>query len=146
MGTVNINDVRKSVVSALKLNFPAIKRSAEEIKQGFNEPRFFIKLLSVPHDQELGLRYKRSHSFDIHYFPASATGANEEMHDIAESLHSCLEYITVNGCQCQGKKISHEIIDGVLHFFVSYVLRLRKETTEDFMMQTITQKEEIKDE
>jgi len=114
--SVTINDVRTGIITALKQQFPAMKIYGEEIKQGFTEPCFFVKLLSGDHNREVDRRYLRAHSFDIHYFGAS----NQDMYDVAESLYATLEYINVTGSLFRGKKMRHEIINGALHFFVDF--------------------------
>ncbi|MED4377983.1 hypothetical protein P9274_20205 [Schinkia azotoformans] len=123
-----VNQIRESIISTLDSNFHTTKIYGEEIAQGFQEPCFFVKLLSVAHDRELGRRYKRYHSFDIHYF-SDADYKNENMNDIAEKLYQTMEYIESNGRLYSGRKMKHEIVDGVLHFFVDYDFSLYKEKT-----------------
>src|SRR5690625_3611513 len=116
---ITINDVRYAVNAKLDEQFPNIPIRGEEIKQGLIEPCFFVKLFPVAQDREVDKRYRRYHSFDIHYFPATLY-ANDEMHEVAEQLYDCMEYIeTVSGL-IRGRNIRHEIIDSVLHFFVQY--------------------------
>lgn len=144
MGEITINNVRDAVVTVLGEQFPDIEIYGEEIKQGFTEPCFFVKLFPVAQDREFGRRYKRYHAFDIHYFPESETDANEEMHDMAEQLYACLEYIQVNSSLCRGHGMKHEIVDGVLHFFVNYDFHVLKPVPEVPAMQSLEQEGLVK--
>jgi hypothetical protein len=140
---VTINDVVQSIIAALKQHFPNIKRYGEEIKEGFQAPCFFIKVFPVSHTREQGRRYLRSHSVDIHYFPATAY-ANNEMHDMAEKLYEAMEYVAVNGQICRATEMNHEIIDGVLHFYAQYNFHMMREAEEEPVMQDLTQEGYVK--
>jgi len=124
MTVVTINDIRTAVFHQLAERFPDIKRYGEEIRQGFEEPCFFVKLLNASQTQELNTRYMRTHSFDIHYFPQD--NSNEEAHDMAEKLYDVMELIEYDGVLYQGREMNHEIVDGVLHFFVDYNFRVKR--------------------
>lgn len=126
------------MITALATHFPNVEVYGEEIKQGLEEPCFFVKLFPVVQDREVGSRYKRYHSFDIHYFPQSET--NEEMFEIAERLMEQLEYIPIGTGLCRGTKMEHEIISGVLHFKVDYDIHVRREKKTEPYMQTLKQK------
>ena len=41
---------------------------------------------------------------------------------MAERMYECLEYVTIDGDSkpIKGIKMKHEVVDGVLHFFVNY--------------------------
>lgn len=142
MSVVTINDVRNAVINQLAEQFPHIERYGEEIRQGFKEPCFFVKLLNASQTQELNTRYMRTHSFDIHYFPQN--NSNEEAHDMAEKLYDALELIEYAGVLYQGREMNHEIVDGVLHFFVDYAFRVRREIPEPPKMELMEQEGWIK--
>lgn len=142
MPVVEINDIRTAVLRRLGERFPDIKLYGEEIRQGFEEPCFFVKLLNASQTQELNIRYMRTHSFDIHYFPRD--NANEEAHDMAEKLYDALEWIEYNGVQYQGTGMNHEIVDGVLHFFVDYAFRVRRVVPEQPIMGLMEQEGYLK--
>lgn len=139
---ITINLVRDSVISALDQNFPEVPIYGEEIKQGFNEPCFFVKLFPVSQDQLLGRRYQRKHSFDIHYF----AGSNEELHDMAEQLYDKMELVPIlsTGGHMRGTQMRHEITDRVLHFFVDYNFHVFREVEPDPVMQTMEQEGHIR--
>lgn len=139
-GIATVNDVRMAVVSALNEHFPDIDIYGEEIKQGLEEPCFFVKLFPVSQDREFNRRYTRSHSFDIHFFAK----INRELHEVAEQLYDCMEYITINGSKIRGKGMRHEIIDGVLHFFIDFDFHVLRKKQSDPKMQTLEQEEYLK--
>lgn len=142
MTMVTINDIRTAVFHRLSERFPDIRRYGEEIRQGFEEPCFFVKLLSASQTQELNIRYRRTHSFDIHYFPQD--NSNEEAHDMAEKLYDALELIEYDGVQYRGTGMNHEIVGGVLHFFVDYAFRVRRMVPEQPIMGSMEQEGWIK--
>lgn len=142
MTIVTINDIRTAVFHQLAERFPDIKRYGEEIRQGFEEPCFFVKLLTAGQTQELGARYMRTHSFDIHYFPED--NSNSEAHDIAERLYDALEVIAYNGVQYRGINMNHEVVDGVLHFFVDYDFHVRRVVPDEPKMGDIEQEGYLK--
>ncbi|EHQ92143.1 phage tail terminator family protein [Desulfosporosinus youngiae] len=135
MGIITVNLIRNSIISVLDQHFPGTKTYGEEIKQGFKKPCFFVKLFPVSQDQLLGRRYQRSHSFDIHYF----AGSNEELHDMAEQLYDKMELISLDDGLIRGTGMRHEVVDGVLHFFVNYNFHVSKEAVPDPLMQTMEQ-------
>lgn len=126
---ITVNDVRRAVMSELAARFPDTRVYGEKSAQGFVAPAFFVFMFPVYHTQELGRRYLRRHSFDVHYFPAGDY-ENDEMHDVAEQLYDVLEIINANGKPIRGTAMRHEIVDGVLHFFVDYSFHVRRELPE----------------
>ena len=95
----------------------------EELEQGLEEPCFFIFCLNPSSDLFLGKRYFRTNPFCIQYFPESS-GKQRECNGVAERMYDCLEYVTMDGDSepIRGTKMKHEVVDGVLHFFVNYNL------------------------
>ncbi|NEZ43311.1 hypothetical protein GQA12_17385 [Paenibacillus alvei] len=144
MTMVTVNDVRSGVISALNRIYPDMDIYGEEIKQGLEEPCFFVKLFPFSQDREFGRRYKRFHSFDIHYFPRSETDANEEMFEVAEKLLDHMEYIEVAGSICRGTNMEHEIVDGILHFKIDYDFHVLRRKKDEPAMKTLDQKGLIK--
>lgn len=92
---------------------------SEEIKQGFQEPCFFILPLNLYQKQIVGQRYFKGNFFDIHYLP-KRENSNADIYYTAEILFQALEYITVESDNLRGTNMHYEKIDGVLHFFVEY--------------------------
>ena len=96
----------------------------DNVTQGLKEPCFFIAILKPEVTPLIGTRSIRNNSFNIQYFPKES---NTEMLDVAEKLINSLEFITLlNGDILHGTGVSYEIIDNVLHFFISYNLTMIK--------------------
>lgn len=135
--------IRKGLITKLSNIFPNIKIYGEAIEQCFKEPCFFVLQLSLQHTKELNRRYHRAYPFDVHYFPSSAY-PNDECHKVADKLYDQLEYIEVEGNLYRGTGMNHEVIDGVLHFFVDYNFHLFRKAPETVKMQTMTQEGYLK--
>ncbi|WP_410769583.1 DUF6838 family protein [Fontibacillus sp. BL9] len=114
---ITINNIRSGVILALSNLFPTMDIYGEEIKQGFEAPCFFVKLLTHAQDQELNRRYRRSYSFDIHFFPENED-YNGKAHEMAEKLYDALRRVNIGGAWYKGTGMNHEIIDAVLHFYM----------------------------
>ncbi|WP_125153101.1 phage tail terminator family protein [Clostridium rectalis] len=121
----SINDLKIGINQALDEEFPNITIYNEKIEQDFEEPCFFIKVLSSAQDKELDIRYKKNILFDIHYF-SDKEDINSDCLDMADRLYDVLEYVQVNDNLYRSTDMTHEVIDGVLHFmlrFNYYVLK-----------------------
>lgn len=114
-----------------------------EIKQGLQLPCFLIVCTTGNQEQEIGPAYTRGQAFDIHYFPQSCN-ITQEVNSVVETLSLGLEYITVDNSLVRGAKLRHEVIDGVLHFFVNYDIRVRKVIEPDPFMEELEIIEEVK--
>lgn len=125
----NINDLKIGINQALDKEFPNITIYGEEIKQDFEEPCFFIKILASAQDKELGRRYKKNTSFDIHYF-SDKEDINTDCLDMADKLYEVLEYVKVNNSLYRASNMKHEVIDGVLHFFLQFNYKVVKQMEE----------------
>jgi len=136
---ITVNDVINGVSQALADRFPGMPRYGEEIKQGLRAPCFFIKLFPGAQIREVGRRYLRTHAFDVHYFPDPSKDQNEDAHDMAEHLYALLEYLPVGSGLCRGTRMRHEIIEGVLHFFINYDFHVLRPAPESPKMQTLEQ-------
>ena len=111
---------------------------SETVKQGLEEPCFFIAVLNPSQAKMIKGRYFRQHPFDVHYFPTNTDGKNKEIQSVASQLLDGLEYITLtNGDLVRGTNMNYEVVDGVLHFFVQYNMYIKKiEVSDD--METLT--------
>lgn len=133
----DINDAISRKINSFR-DKETTKIYTEGIEQDFTEPCFFIKELNSSHNKELGNRYKRDHFYDIHYFPnPNNPKKNEEMRNMAETLYEQMEYIEVAGRPLMGFDMKHEIVDGVLHFFVRYSMIVYKETEPIPLMENL---------
>lgn len=129
-----INSIIQSISISLNAEFgDDYTIYTESVEQGLNEPCFFIFCLNPTNRVFLGKRYFRENGFCLQYLPADKDQAREECNAVAERLYSCLEYITVTGDLVRGTKMSYEVIDGVLNFFVNYDLFFYKAVPSDAM-------------
>lgn len=104
-----------------------------DVIQGLTEPCFFIAVLQPTQKKLVGLRYIRENPFDIQYFSAVA-GNNTELHAMGSDLFEALEYIQLlNEDLVHGTSMGYEIVDGVLHFKVSYNMIVKLPYVEDDM-------------
>ncbi|MEA5084356.1 MAG: hypothetical protein VB018_09400 [Lachnospiraceae bacterium] len=113
------------------------KLYTESIKQGFEEPCFFVQLITQVQTQRLGNRYMETYSFDIQYFPNENGGENKECLDVSEELYELLEYIAVNEDLLRGMSLNSRVQDRVLHFFVDYVVPVVRTKAEEEKMEEV---------
>lgn len=126
------NDIVKGISRALYETFGEdYTIYKEDVPQNFKEPCFVIIHLRGSSDMKSPNRYFRHNLFDVHYFPKDELNSRTEMRSVIESLFLSLEYINVLDNLCRGTKMSYEIIDGVLHFFVNYDMFMVKDTSGD---------------
>lgn len=130
-----VNEIIKGIAVAINSIFgDEIEIYKDNVTQGLKEPCFFIAILKPEVTPLIGTRSIRNNSFDIQYFPKES---NTEMLDVAEKLINSLEFITLlNGDILHGTGVSYEIIDNVLHFFISYNLTMIK-VTDKTNMETL---------
>lgn len=118
-----INDIIDGLSVALYDAFPSCKIYSEQVKQGLQEPCFFIDTVTSLEKPLLKDRVKREIELDIHYF---TKGDNAERQRVAADLYQLFKFVTLlNGDTLRGWKLSHEIVDGVLHFYVTFKPILR---------------------
>lgn len=142
-----VNDIKDAISIRLNQAFGnEYEIYSKKVEQGLQEPCFFIKVLSPSRKQIIGNRYYLEVSVDIHYFPA-VDGDNDELDEVGASLFNDLEYITmVNEDQLRGTKMSYEKVDGVLHFFITYGLYVKKDIPAEDSMGEITYRGGVKTE
>lgn len=140
-----INSIIEAIGVALNGEFgDGYEIYMEEIRQGLEEPCFFIFCLNPTNDLFVGKRYFRNIRLCIQYFPTTEE-KQRECNDAAEQMWRCLEYVTMDGDErpIRGTKMRYEVIDGVLNFFVNYNLFVYKRDDSNAMeniSQDITMK------
>lgn len=137
MSTITINDVLDGVVQALSTHFPDVAVDDEKRDANSQSPFFYVELFSVTQTQELHVRYKRAHRFDILY--RSDNSSQRDMHAVAEQLYDFLETIVVNGKPIRGTGMRHEIVDQELHFFIDYDFLVTKPVAQGSKMRNLEQ-------
>lgn len=118
----------------------------DDVTQGLSEPCFFIRLVESAYDKASIGHHRKTHTFDVHYFPTDG-GKNSEMFDVADDLLDVLRVVTaIDGHKFRGTGMNYNVVDNVLHFFVDYISYPMDERADsgDYMEeldQTITDKE-----
>lgn len=113
-----INRILDGLSNALYTEFPACAIHSEQVKQGLEEPCFIISVINSLEKPLLKDRTQREIQFVIHYF---TKGDNSERYDIASRLYQKLAFVNLlNGDVVRGWDLSHEIVDEVLHFYVTF--------------------------
>jgi hypothetical protein len=126
------------IAEALHNSFPDIHIHTETIEQGFQRPCFYLAEISASQTLERGNRYEADHLIDVHYFGGG------ELRKVASKLYDVLEIIHVQGKQIRGNNMNHQIVDGVLHFFVTYSYYLAGNEPQADKMEEITHQGGIK--
>lgn len=140
MQPVTFLDVRTGVFQALAQAFPNVDRYGEEIKEGLTTPCFFVKFLEPAHTHELDRRYMRELPFDVHFF----ADTNKDRISMADQLTSVLETIQVKDRALTGIRMTWEVADEVLHFFVTYRMHVWRQQPNDPTMQKLEVNEEVR--
>jgi len=139
-----INEITDAISVTINTGFDdTYEIYTESIEQGFKEPCFSILCLNPTVEQFLGNRYFRTNQFCIHYFPSS-NEQRSECYDIAETLFSLLEYITVGTDTIRGTDMHFEVVDDVLSFFVNYDMYVYKKVITEDSMGTFEHKTNVK--
>lgn len=120
MSEINTNVVLDGITLALRTAYPNRKIESNKIMQGLKCPAFIVRLVSASQSARSGIRWIRRPRFDILYFPVRER-ESEECYKVADELCEILETITLpGGDKLRGTNMEFEIVDGVLHFFISY--------------------------
>ena len=102
----------------------------EDIPQGFKKPCFLINHVQTLNSRGYSNRYLRNNKFDIIYFPKEGYQKKSDIYSVSQELFLSLEYIFVLDNLARGTKMSTEIVDDALHFFVNYDIIVKKDTGE----------------
>lgn len=141
-----INEIIEAISVSLNQEFgDDYEIHMEEIKQGLKEPCFFIACLNPTNNLFMGKRYERTNQFCIQYFPET-NEKQRECNGVAERMYDCLEYITPDGDTkpIRGSGMNHQVVDGVLNFFVNYNFFTVK-TEDNTTMETMTASTNVKE-
>nr|DAW58372.1 MAG TPA: tail completion protein [Caudoviricetes sp.] len=132
-----LSRVVSAISNTLEKTFPEVEIYVNKIKQGFEEPCFFIQLLNPNEKQVLGNRYKQKIDLDIQYFPKNEDD-NWELMEMAQKLNNILEVIkTEEGDLLRGLDRNSQFIDGKLHYFITFKPFVRKVGEEEPFMEEL---------
>lgn len=89
-----------------------------DVEQGLKKPCFLITVIDYSKESFLNLRSKRLLPIDILFFPSLG---KSQCYAVAEQLTDELDIIeTISNEKFLGTQMRSEVVDNVLHFFVSY--------------------------
>lgn len=127
--------IKNAIISRLVARDPELPVYDERVEQGFQEPCFFVLQLSGGQTKEVDRRYRRTLMFDVHYFPSDSSEKKTECQRVATQLYELLEYVEWGGSLYRGHEMKHEVVDDVLHFFLSYNVHLIRQKATAAKMQ-----------
>lgn len=138
-----INEIIKGISKKLYETFGSeYKIYTENIPQGFKTPCFSVRHMQTFNSKKLANRYLRENFFDVMFFPSKGNKQRYEINEVQEKLFLSLEEIFVLDNLVRGVKMSPEIVDDVLHFFVNYDMFVKRPETSDNHMQTLDSNQE----
>lgn len=118
-----VNQIYTAIAKKLEELFDEPLIFFDQLPQTFSGPCFWVRLLKTEQNQLLYNRYKVNLDFDIMVYPSNDDEFIEELNSVGTDLLHGVEYIvTEDGRYIRGTNISYEVQDGVLHFFISYIL------------------------
>lgn len=107
-----------AIAQSLDSEFKDYEVYDENPIQGLIEPCFLITLVNPTNTHYKNNRYKRTHLFNIQYFPIKG---KKECYDINDRLFLILRHIEdLEGTTYEGSNMNGEVQGGVLNFFVNY--------------------------
>ncbi len=132
-----VNAVISGIIKAIENGVGVDKYDiyTDNVKQGLYKPCFFIVSLQPERKRKLNNRYENIFPFVINYLSKNDDEPNVECNDMIPILFEALEYIEVDGDLVQTFDIQCEIVDGVLHTFVEYVICTRKVISKELMYE-----------
>ncbi len=120
--------IKQSILDTLTDLYPYTPISGDKV------PRFLVQMISTYQIHQLNTRYKRVHSFKINYYGASIQACSER----ALELLLAMEYLTLeDGYIVKSSDMHYEIMEGVLHFNVTYTEFINKVKDSDPIMENL---------
>jgi hypothetical protein len=144
---ITLNDVKNSVVEAItgfKSDDTLIYE--EKVEQGFTYPCFFIEMTNFSQEQQLGHRYRRTHTFKVSYFAKEENGKIEDRINTVEDLYEHLSYISIGDTLLRGTHLKHEMKERVLQFSVDYIFDVFKTRAQEMPMENFYMEGDVKSE
>ncbi len=123
-----LKSIAKTIYDEFKINVYINK-----LKQGFEEPCFFIRELNISQEYGFNNRRKRNHLISITYFPKCET--IKELNYTADLLYEILENVKFGDTKrkVRAASMKHVIDDDVLVFTISYSFHIAKKTEKIYM-------------
>lgn len=118
MAEISTNLILDGITLALRKAYPDAQIESNAVKQGLRPPAFLVFLVSAGKLTHPNSRCRCTPRFEVLYFPQKN---REESYSIADSLCEILEVVSLpGGDKIRGTDIDYSIVDGILHFLISY--------------------------
>jgi len=131
-----INDIIDGLTAALGEAFSGCEIYVENIRQGLTEPCFFVTVLEPSQQRIHNERHLLRVPLNVQYFPKEGY---REINETAMTLNNILRRIELlNGDKLNGLDLHYEIVDNVLHYFVTYQMIIRYSEEEAALMEELT--------
>lgn len=106
--------------------------------QNAEKPYIYIQQLNTTHVKELRQRGERSYFMNIRAHPSDDEQYKQTWCNIiGDKLFETLDTINIGGMPVYGRNMRFEIVDNVLHFFVTYRFKVYKPDPTDVKMRTL---------
>lgn len=129
-----INGIAQKLTTVFGDAYTIHTREVDEAQQ---TSCLIVSLLQSERQARLGGRMYQSSAFDIRYYPPAVVDYGD-MIAVGETMMTELALITLyEGDLAGGVRRKYEIVDGVLHFLVTYNLHLEKSPVETTPMQEL---------
>lgn len=143
-GTEVISSISK-ILRAKFTSTEAVKIYKDKPTQGMDKPCFFIEQLNLDTTSEMRARAQKDYLLDIRYHPKDTdTEARTTMNTIAEKLSASVGEIPIVGQAVKNRGMKSNIVDGVLHFIVSYSFKVVEQPEAQPLMETIDITERVR--
>lgn len=142
-----------ALCQTLELAYPDNPVITERTLRGMSKPCFSLIVIQASQSALIGNRYAATWYMDVRFFPRDdgTESAYEDLHRLAQELYGALEDVqyvdddTGAVDRYYGQQMRHEIVDNVLHMFVSYSFLLRRDLPPGALMRHLTHMEYIKE-
>lgn len=139
-----VNDILYGISTALNTIFPDCPIYTDNVEQGLIEPCFFIIPLESSETRLLGNRAYRTIQFNLSYV---SKAKRLQLESIADKLYPILRQVKLlDESLINGFDLHHEIVDGVLHFFVTFKPTIIYEIDKMSNMENLATNMGVKDE
>lgn len=136
-----VTDISNGITGAL-YDYTGAPTYADLPRQNMIFPCFRVLLINPTQYNELGPMRRRSYDFDIQYYLDETGDIEDEdkLRELADDLYSVLEFIKLeNGQLVRGWDMNYRITDGILHFYVTYIVFVTKPHEDVPKMKTLKQ-------
>lgn len=131
MAEISTNLVLDGITLALRKAYPKAQIESNAVKQGLRPPAFLVFLVSAGQTAHPNSRWRCTPRFEVVHFPQKG---REECYSTADLLCDILETISLpSGDKIRGTDIDFSVVDGLLHFFVSYPYFMYRQKDQEAM-------------